>query len=130
MTIELAYDDAYHPPAAVLPVLVARPGADAAMLVPGLVDTGADCSLVPLSVARQLALPRVGDLEVQGVAGGRAMAPVHAAFVEIASSRVLVRLAALEHELIVGRDILNRLKVLLDGPRLCIRLSAAMRSAR
>ena len=130
MTIELTYDHAYDPPAAVLPVRVASPRGDIAVLVPGLIDTGADCSLIPTSVARQLALPRVGSVEVQGVGGGQATAPLHAGFVEIAKMRVLVRLAALGNELIIGRDILNRLKVLLDGPRLRVRLSASLRSAR
>jgi hypothetical protein len=44
--------------------------------------------------------------------------------------RLLARLTVLESEVILGRDIVNRLKMLLDGPRLRVRPSASRRVQR
>lgn len=40
----------------------------------------------------------------------------------VAGARVVTRLAAFGDEVIVGRDLLNRIPILLDGPRLRLRL--------
>ena len=50
---------------------------------------------------------------------------MYAARVEIGGTRVLARLAAYEEHVIVGRDVLNYVMALLDGPRLRLRLSSA-----
>ncbi|MGH9382158.1 MAG: hypothetical protein ACRD2Z_16335 [Thermoanaerobaculia bacterium] len=92
------------------------------MLAPGLVDSGADCTLIPPSMARSLRLPAVGSIEIEGVGGGGGIATVYAAFLEMAESRFLARLAAFGDELIIGRDLLNRVVILLDGPRRRVRL--------
>lgn len=122
-----AYDDSYEPPAPVLPLRVARPGGGEAVLLPGLLDTGADCTLVPAGIARRLRLPTVDRVEITGVGGSVRRVPVHAAFIETAGLRVLARVVAFEHEAIVGRDLLNHLVALLDGPRRRLALGPAVR---
>jgi predicted aspartyl protease len=91
--------------------------------VQGLIDTGADCTLIPPHLAVSLRLPSVDRLEIMGVAGGRAHASVHAGRIEIAGVEMLARLVAFEDEVVIGRDVLNRLVAHLDGPRLQLRLS-------
>jgi len=81
-----------------------------------LVDTGADCSLIPVSVARALRLPVVDKVSVRGVGAHAIAVDVHAAQVLIAGTRLVARLMAFEEEALLGRDILNRLKLELDGP--------------
>ncbi len=119
------YDAGVDPPAPVLPLHVADPADAAGMLLPALVDTGADCTLIPAVVARRLRLPMVGRLAISGVGGHIRRAPVHAAIVEVAGLRALARVVALEEEIVVGRDLLNRLVALLDGPGLTISLRSA-----
>lgn len=124
MSATFAYDDAFDPPAPVAHLRLVGLDGGAALLVQGLIDTGADCTLIPLRLARLLHMPEVDRIEIAGVAGGRAIVPVYAGRVELAGRRCLARLVACEDEVIVGRDILNQLVTRLDGPRLRARLSA------
>jgi predicted aspartyl protease len=123
VTRRFAYDESRDPPAPVLPLLVAAPGSDEAVAVSSLVDTGADCTLVPVEIASRLRLPLVDRVPVEGLGGAVRRAPVHAALVRIAGLRVIVRLVAFDTEAVIGRDLLNRLNLVLDGPgrRLSIR---------
>jgi len=52
-----AYDEGRHPPAPVLPLHVGSPERDEYVLVASLVDTGADCTLVPAEIVRRAATP-------------------------------------------------------------------------
>ena len=117
MTRRFAYDEGREPPAPVLPLLIAAPGSPAAVLVASLVDTGADCTLVPVQIARRLRLPLVDWLLVEGLGGAVRRAPVHAALVRFGGLRCLARVIVFDSEAIIGRDLLNRRVVLLDGPR-------------
>jgi predicted aspartyl protease len=82
-----------------------------------LVDTGADCTLIPATVAKALELPRVGSLEIVGVGGTERTAYVHAALVEFAGRRLLARVVPFDHEAILGRDLLNGIVIVMDGPK-------------
>jgi len=118
-----SYDRTYDPPAPFVPLRIAPPGGASGAVVAGLVDSGADCTLIPASLAQTLRLPSVGLVEILGVGGGGGSAPIHAGQVEIAGTRFVARLVAYEDHVIVGRDLLNRLVTTLDGRRLQVDLS-------
>jgi len=133
MTRAHGYDASFVPPAPVLPVRVARPNAgEEGVALPMLVDTGADCTLVPIEVARQLQLPVVDFITVTGLGGARLTADVHAASLDVGGAVTIVRVVALPNEAILGRDALANLVVVLDGParRLSIRSGKPPSSAR
>jgi clan AA aspartic protease len=113
-----AYDSAFEPPAAVAALRFSAPNSADSVVVRALVDTGADATVVPTSVARRLALPLVDRVTVAGVDGRRSTVAVHAASVEVAGLRCLLRVVALGDEALLGRDLLNRLVAHLDGPAL------------
>ncbi len=92
------------------------------LVVPALLDSGADCTLVPEAVARALRLPAVDEITITGVAGGERRVSVHAARLGFAGGSVLARVAALGKEAILGRDLLNQVLLRLDGPRLTLDL--------
>ena len=110
------YDSSFEPPAPVVPVRIAGPAGGDSVLLPMLVDTGADCTLIPASVARQLGLPQADFVAVLGVAGGKWRAVMHAAILALGELSIAARVVALSHEAILGRDVLNQLRVTLDGP--------------
>lgn len=120
------YDDDLDPPGPVVPLRVSAPGSEDAAVLQVLVDTGADCTLVPLDVARALRLPAVDRIWIEGLGGAARRVTVHAARVEFARVVRLARVVAFGGEAILGRDLLNRAVALLDGPGLTISFRARL----
>jgi predicted aspartyl protease len=94
--------------------------------LPGLVDTGADQTVVPRRVADHLSLPQLDQQRVEGFDGTPQFLPT-------AVLRLAVRdLSPVEMEVIVsdrvryvvlGRDVLNRYVIALDGPNTVLQIS-------
>jgi predicted aspartyl protease len=124
MIARVPYDASVDPPAPMVPVRIAGPVGDEAVMLPMLVDTGAECTLVPALLVRQLGLPQIDVIGVTGVGGGRTRTAVHAASVELGGLRMLARIVAFADEAILGRDILNQAVVTLDGPGLAISIDS------
>jgi predicted aspartyl protease len=123
-----AFDRGFDPPAPVLTVRIAGAGdAEAGVVLRMLVDTGADCSLIPMRVARALRLPLVSRVHIQGVAGAQHQAGVHAARVQIGTFERLSRLVAFGDECLLGRDLLNQLVLRIDGPKQAISVARPRR---
>lgn len=110
------YGRQYHPPAPVLPLRVGRPGTAPAVLVPALVDTGADLSVLPQGLPARLRLPAVGRLAVAGVEGVPLQLPVYAVEVSMNGDRSIVRAVSLGATMLIGRDLINKLTLHLHGP--------------
>jgi predicted aspartyl protease len=110
-------DEDFDPPAPVIPIHIGglNPNDPAAMLRM-LVDTGADCTVVPTRLVRSLRLPLVDRVKIQGAGGEPQTANVHAARIRVGTMRAVVRVVALGNERLLGRDILNRLILHVDGP--------------
>ena len=125
------FDDSFEPPAPVLPVRIGGidPRAPTA-LVRMLVDTGADCTLVPARLARSLRLPYVDKIEVQGVGGAVRSARVYAARIRLGPLRLVTRLAAFGDEALLGRDLLNRLTLHIDGRAGTISIAPGVKRTR
>lgn len=106
-----------------VPVRVESPTGELGALLAGLIDSGADCTLVPARLVKQLGLLEVDRLAFSGVGGQPVRAGVYAARIELGSSSLLARVVAFGDEVILGRDLLNQCEVLLDGPRRQTRLT-------
>jgi predicted aspartyl protease len=125
------YDQGYEPPAPIADVVASHPTAAAGLTLRGKLDSGADVSVLPERVVGQLGLTPKGHVWTRGYDGTFSRRPIY-----------YVRLALEGHELAVvrcisapratvllGRNVLNRFVVTLDGPALAFTLARPRSSA-
>ncbi|MBI4772060.1 MAG: retropepsin-like domain-containing protein [Chloroflexi bacterium] len=114
------YSTTYWPPAPVLDVALAvRYEAPRVGPFPALADTGADGSLAPLDLLNSLGIPATDETGVRSLFGGRRQARVFLVDLLVGETRLPdVEIVGIEDvgEIILGRDVLNQLLLLLDGP--------------
>ena len=117
-----SYDAAhFDPPAPAARVTLRNPHSGAP--VPDvllLLDTGADITLLPRTAVESLGIPLLAgqQYELMGFDGSKSFAPVVMLDVLFLQRAFRGRYLLIEAERgIMGRDILNHLSLLLDGPR-------------
>jgi len=117
-----SYNHEYYPPA---PFLQVRFGvADAGLYTEdllGIVDTGADATIVPLEHLDQIEAAVEGFSKISSHWGQSVEVNLYAVDVvveEIILPGILVVGDETGDEVILGRDVLNRLRLLLDGLKL------------
>ena len=93
--------------------------------LPAQIDTGADRTVLPGRVVLQLGLVEDGRLLFQGFAAEVVELPIFLVEVHIHDlPPIMVRAALGEHEphILLGRDVLNSHRILLDGPQLALEI--------
>jgi len=129
MSVRYKYNRQLSPPAPYVHVSLARPD-NADLLVrdvPAQLDTAAYMTVVPMTVVEQLQLEQLDQEAVAGFGGHISMAPVYLVSLAVNDfAAVLVRVLADRHEpyVLLGRDVLNQHRVLLDGPSLILEIGA------
>ena len=115
------------PPAPILDIQFSPPGESASMgSVPALVDTGSDFTLVPLSYLLRMDAPEARAAFLRGLWSEQRPVTVYLVDLHL-ENRVLPDIEVVgiedesseteeESEIILGRNVLNRLILLLDGP--------------
>ena len=117
-----SYDaEHYDPPAPVVHVtLRSQRNGKTVLNVPVLLDTGADVTLLPHAAVERLDVPIASEprYELMGFDGSRSFTP--AVTLDLHFLKQVFRgqyLLTEEDHGIMGRDILNHVLLLLDGPR-------------
>jgi predicted aspartyl protease len=88
-------------------------------VVEGIIDTGADTTIVPLAVLRRMLLKPVGQGKLVSQWGDEHLVSFYLMDIEVDSVLLpAIRVAGDESasEPLVGRNIMNKLAVPLDGP--------------
>lgn len=85
-----------------------------------LVDTGADITLIPLTYLEQIEAPELDEVRLRSHWGHTTTVTTYLVDIELSTSalpglEVVGDLYA--DEIVLGRDVLNRLLLLIDGPR-------------
>jgi hypothetical protein len=94
--------------------------------LPGFVDSGADGSIVPIAYLEEIHAPPTVEKSIRSQWGERRTVILYLVDVQVGTITlpgIEVVGDELAHEIILGRDILNRLRVLLDGPRHLVGIS-------
>ena len=114
------YDEVHDPPAPVVEISIyppKTPAREARLTV--MIDTGADVSTLPLRVLKRIAAEYLETATLRGVAGGRITVDLYRVAVRVGPHTIpTVRVAGVASttDAVLGRDVLNHLKVTLDGP--------------
>jgi predicted aspartyl protease len=93
--------------------------------LPGQVDTAADRTVIPGSLVGHLGLEYVDTINVAGLGGGILAVSAYRVEVTIRAlspQQVVVVAQDDEPYVLLGRDILNRHRLLLDGPGLALEI--------
>jgi predicted aspartyl protease len=116
------YNQQVVPPAAYVHVIVGRSDANGTGgPVAALVDSGADKTVIPRAIVEELALPQAGAIEVAGLNQIISIMPLYIVNIAIGNLPPVVADvigSAGEQYVLLGRDVLNRYRVTLDGPDL------------
>jgi hypothetical protein len=94
---------------------------------PALVDPAADRTVLPGAAVRVLGLIEDGRLRFQGFASEIVELPIFLVEVQLHDlPPLLVRAALGEHEpyVLLGRDVLNSYRILLDGPQRALEIES------
>lgn len=96
--------------------------------VPAILDTGSDRTCIPMSVIAKLGeLFEYGEVSVHGAVGVFEKKPTYVVHLKFGQCDFLDQeVVALDEEVaLIGRDLLNLHKIILDGPRSRFRLYKA-----
>lgn len=124
--IRYGYQSQLQPPAPFVYVTLRNPVTGVEEQdVPAQLDTAADRSLLPDSLVQALALPQIGTIKIGGVGGVTQTMPcypVQVAIHNLAAQLIEVVASAGEPWMLLGRDLLNAHRLLLDGPQLFLEI--------
>jgi Aspartyl protease len=114
------HDGLFSPPAPVAAASLRNPESSATLdNVLFLIDSGADVTLLPEPIVSSLGLHRSGAYELAGFDGSRSIASAVRADLLFLKKTFRGQFLLIDQEIgILGRDILNSVAILLDGPRL------------
>lgn len=117
--IRYRYNHQVSPPAPFAHVTVQRPDGEGPVSeLPAQLDTGADMTVVPAGAVEQLRLLQFDAIPVLGFGGRTSTAPTFLVQLGIRGQKpalIEVLSSAEEPHILLGRDVLNRHRILLDG---------------
>ena len=114
----IPYNKTFDPPAPFVTIQISPLNQDEPnSVVECLLDTGADVSLIPQRSVTELNLAPEDAILIEGYDGERQQLQLFAVNIVVEGIRLDLEVVAYPtHHAILGRDALNRFRLLLDGP--------------
>jgi predicted aspartyl protease len=122
MTTSYSYDSNYNPAAPIVQIGLSPSGQTGVREeITALVDSGADATMIPVEILTAAGARYVEQRQMRGVVGQAIRVNLYLIAVHL-GGHVLhgIRAIGLDHaeEAIIGRDVLNQLELILNGPAL------------
>lgn len=117
--MEYKYSKNFTPPAPVIEISVSVPLSKDNISLTALMDSGADITVIPERIISQLKMRRVDSTLASGFGKGVIEATVYAAILSVEGvlkPRIYRVLSWRENYILLGRDLLNQLIAVLNGP--------------
>src|SRR5258708_4523092 len=122
--IRFGFVSQLNPPAPFVKVVLRNPSSGAMLSdFPALLDTAADRTVLPDSLVKTLGLVQTETIQAGGFGGATYMLPVYAVLLGLHDMPLRLHFVAAHAEeswVLLGRDVLNSYRVLLDGPNLAL----------
>ncbi len=118
------YNIEYEPSMPMIDVLIGRLDGLSRLETEGIIDTGADTSVLPEEKCAELGIYefQVAEADVGGIGGGFERRALYGTMMEIIGNNVpaIIDCRNDTFETIIGREVLNEFVIILDGKRLNI----------
>ena len=125
--IHYNYSHRFEPPAPLVHVTIRSQEAGREVtMVPALMDTGAHMTCIPADLVEILSLQEIRRVNVIGFDGVMTSVPTYLVDVSIREERRVSKEVVASHRettVLLGRDVLNHYRILLDGPNLTIEIA-------
>ena len=122
MSNSYPHSKGYFPPAPILEIQLSTP--DSAPLnetLSAMIDTGGDITLVPIKYLEDIAAPELDEVRLRSHWGEQIMTTTYLVDITLATGLLPgVEVVGDLHgqEILLGRNVLNKVLLLLDGPHL------------
>ncbi len=118
--MKFPFSQDFYPPAPVVSIQIALPGEQPLLdNFPALLDTGSDGTIFPLHILQLLDPPLIYTARVRGISGPKRDLPVFQLdifFNDLRFPNHFVIGDEQGEDILLGRNLLNKLVILLDGP--------------
>jgi hypothetical protein len=116
------HQSAYTPPIPALEITLQDPDGNLSVgPLEAVLDTGADISLVPVTLLEQLAAPEQDEVRLRSHWGDYTIFTTYLISIQLGSEILpgieVVGDLSSQREVLLGRDVLNKLLLLIDGPQ-------------
>lgn len=124
--IRYGYQRSVQPPAPFINVVLQHPTSGSALQnIAAQIDSGADRTVLPEKVVQALILPQVGQIEIAGLGGAIHVLRTYAVLLgvhDLPLRRLEIVANEAEEWILLGRDVLNNHRIILDGPQLALEI--------
>jgi predicted aspartyl protease len=121
------YDNDYNPAMPVVDIEIGRAMSTASLTLQALVDSGADATIIPINSLQEISARRSRKMWMRGTAGGRILVDLYQISLQLGPfTQTLLEVvgSTQNSEVIIGRDVLNHLTVILNGPAYSVEVVA------
>lgn len=120
------YSSDYYPAMPMVTLELALARNEPQLSLSAIVDSGADATMIPMHYLQEIGAKASEKKWMRGVAGGRYRVGLYPVFIHLGNHAMYVSVVGdpLNDEVILGRDVINRLVLTLNGLAAVVQVQA------